>query len=422
MFYPLGELLGFVDLSLKIRHTLDYLYLHHHGGFMNHCTSVLIGAFIASCLCAGIAEAEDASSIFFDQALPIRASVDLHDALKQGEFSKVYVRPRNYGKKPVRPVYQINLMSDFSTCNQFDDGRTLYKDILGFKLSAAIFDKDSTIDLFMEEPRSAELLNGECLLAKPIGMDAPESEIQISYKSKKRDFFIVAKGSEISAPIDTLDMDLPTIRSVLAGNYEPKSQDGWKPRVRPKNKEAGLVSDENIVRALSQGNETVQHVALYWLRERIGRYFGDGVDISEKPQSKAIANTLLAHKFLTDDDEIKRASVLQALAAVLEPNDSGRAKAAIITAMDTEFPFTMDRADRDSGARFGISYPSEGEGRKGHQSRKITLGTAVLLQVMSETDRNDIIARYPKSYDKLFTGTYKNLSGSRALRKLVRGK
>ena len=382
----------------------------------------LIGGLTLSVLIAGIATAQDAPSIFFDQSLPIRASVDIHDALKTGEFSNVYIRPRSFRDDPVRPIYKIEYINDFEACNQFDDNRTLYKDLLGYKLSAAVFDKDGTVDRFMEEPRSAAFLNGECLLAKPIGIDAPESDIDISYKSKKQRYFVVSNGSKTSDPVETLDLSLKNIRLILAGTYDPEKEDNWRSAPRSKEKKTGLVSDDNIVRALTHGSETHQHVALYLLRERISRYLGDGVDISEKPQSKAIANTLLAHDFLSDDLEINRAAILQALAAVIDPDDSARAKAAIFQAMDTEYPFTMPKGDRDNGAQWGIKFPDEGTPRKGHQSQKITLGTAVLLLVLSETDRQAVIARYPEAYDKLITGTYKSLGGPRALGKLLGGK
>ena len=369
----------------------------------------------------GIATAQDAPSIFFDQPLPSRASVDIHDALKLGEFSAVYIRPRNFDKDPIRPVYEIEFVNDFTRCNQFDDSRTLYQDLRGYKLSAAIFDKDSTVDLFMEEPRSAAFINGECLLAKPVGTDAPQADIQITYKSKRRDYYIVSHGSKTYDPVDTLDLKLPIIRSVLDGSYTPPDEDEGAPRIK-REKPVYTVSEDNIIRALTEGNETYQQVALHVLRHRLESYFSYKIDITPSSDSNALVNTLLTHPLLKDEDEVSRTAVLQALAAIAKPENSARAKAAIITAMDTEYPFTMDRADRDSGARFGLTYVADGTPRKGHQSQKIAMGTAALLQKISEADRNEILARYPESYDTLFGGTYKSLREVTQLRKLVRGK
>lgn len=368
------------------------------------------------------AESQTGPSLYLDQVIPGRASVDLFDALKAREYSELYIRPRSFKKKPLRPVYKFAYVNNFEECNKFDDGRTLYQDILGYKLDADWFDKDSTVELFMDDVKSAEFLNGECLLGNIFGDQAPEADYSVAYKPNARNYVVVSTDSEKLATIDTLDLSIPTIQLAINGKYVPIDEEDWKPRVTTAKANKDAVSDANIIRALNQGNRTFQHVAIFVLRERIGRYFGNGVEISEKPQSKDILNTLLVHDFLKDDDEITRASLLQSLAAVVQPEDSAKAKTAIITAMDTEYPFTMDKADRQNGARFGIEYPADGTERKGHQSQKITLGTAVLLQLMSDADRNEIIARYPESYEKLFTGLYKSMGGTVALRKMIRGK
>lgn len=389
---------------------------------MKHFAHSFVETIITGSLSHTIAYADDPDSIFFDQALPIRASVDIHQAMKQGEFSDVYVRPRSSGKTPLRPVYKIDYVNDFEACNQFDDSRTLYKDILGFKLSAAIFDKDSTIDLFMDRPLSAALLRGECLLAKPIGLEAPEVDLKIAYKSKRQDHYIVFKDAKPFETISTLDLNLTIIKRVLDGIYvPPEDSDERTPLPKPDGKPVFTVTEDQIVRALTKGNETYQHVALHFLRQPLESYSSFTVDIVQGPQSSAIVNALVTHPFLKDAEEISRASVLQALANTVRAEDSARAKNAIITAMDTDFPFTMDRADRQMGARLGVNYASEGTARKGHQSKVITLGTAMLLQKMSAADRNDILARYPEAYEKLFTGTYKSMEGAVSLRKLVRG-
>jgi len=352
------------------------------------------------------ANAQTAPSIFLDEAIPhSRPSALLFQALKANKISELYIRPRKY-KKVTRPAYRITYANDFETCTSFDDQRTLYQDIVGYKLSAEFFDREASLDLFLSEINSADFVNGECLLGAPV--DAPAADYHISLISPKS---FDAQISVKDQPPIPIDKDITKILEMAGVNLEEK------PRYKPIESNIGKVSDANIIRALKSESDTLKQTALYLLNNR-DKPYGNEYVILEPTKSREVLTTLLAMDYLRSTDEVTRASVLNAIGLVMEERDSAKVKLAIISALEAQYPLKIERSSRDFGKRFGIEFPPDGELRAGHQSQKILLGAAVPIFRMSESDRNAILIKYPDSFEKFYKGTYKSMKPTRLLRDL----
>ncbi len=372
--------------------------------------AAFFSAFALSITGTSFATDVKAPSVFFDEVMPIRGSVGLFNAMKNEQIGELYIRPRNY-EKTLRPVYKISYVNDFESCSKFDDQRTLYQGIMQYKLSAGIFDKNASVDLFMEEPNSANLVNGECLLA--VKTELPATDFTVKYKSKKALTYQIqsggASGTDGSEVIEFENFNITYILSAMGQTPEEL------PRYKDRESNIGKVSDVNIARALKSDNDTIRHTALYLIHNRMKEY-SDEYERLEPTRSPQVLETLLDMDYLKSIDETTRASALKAIGVVMTPSDSAVVKRAILTAFETDYPFTVDRSSRDFGKKFGIAFPDEGELRPGHMSRKIVLGAAMPLHEMSSKDRAEVLEKFPEIMEKL-SGSYKNLRETRMLRK-----
>jgi len=349
-------------------------------------------------------------SLFMDEAIPSSTTefANMFNILKQGHISELFVRPGNY-KKGKSPIYAITYIDDFESCMKFDDKRTLYQDIIGYKLSAGFFDKDATIDLFMKEPNSANLINGECLLGKPV--DTAKADFTVRLKSKKNYIYEIRSLDGSKTTLKNIDFKIPTILAAMNIEYESL------PHYKASKSNIGKVSEVNLIRALKSDNDTMKHTALNLISNRVKPY-GNEYIITEPTQSPEVLETLLQMDFLKSKDEKTRAAVLEAIGVCMKEGDSAKIKDAILTALEAEYPLKIERSSRDFGKRFGISLPPDGEKRPGHMSQNILLGAAMALHRMSAEDRKDIISRYPESFQKFYSGTYKTMKPTRLLREL----
>ena len=91
----------------------------------------------------------------------------------------------------------------------------------------------------------------------------------------------------------------------------------------------------------------------------------------------------------------------------MTPRDSARVKRAILASLSAEYPLEVEQGSRDFAQRFGLEYLPNGTLREGHMSRKILLGAALPIYRMSETDRRDVVSRFPASFDELYGSLYK---------------
>lgn len=372
---------------------------------------ICLGSTLAMVMTSSALAQGSKPSLFMDEAIPSSTTehANIFNILKQGYISQLYVRPRAYKKNQRSPTYAINYVNDFTTCSQFDDTRTLYKDIIGYKLSAGLFDKTASTDLFMKEPNTADLINGECLLGKKV--DSAAADFTIKLKSKKDYTYEISSTDKAIAIVENSNFKMPIILAAMDINYETL------PHYKASNTNIGKVSDINIIRALSSENATIKHSALYLLINRVKPY-GNEYVITEPTQSAEVLETLLQMDYLVSIDETTRAAVLQAIGVTMDENDSVKVKDAILSALQAEYPLKIEQSSRDFGKRFGISFPPDGEKRAGHESQKILLGAAMALHRMTPQDRKDIISKYPESFKKLYTGTYKSMKQARLLREL----
>jgi len=351
--------------------------------------------------------------IFFDEVMPIYGSVGLFNALKNNQISALYVRPIRLKEKQ-QPVYRVTYVNDFDACLEFDGDRTFTSRRRGYELSSRFFDKNASVDLYMEVPNSADFVNGECLLA--VKANLVETDFIVSLKDHKTFTHQIKplKSSSMES-VELVGFENFKISKILTAIGQPIEEipkyDAYKSNV-------GKVSDANLVRALQSDNDTMKHTALYLIHHRLSEYGNEYVRL-EPTTSPEVLKVLSEMPYLKSNDERKRVSVLNAIGIVMTSADSDQAKQAVMTALESEYPFTMPQRSRDLAKRLDLEIPAEGQMLPGYMSAYIVLGSAMPLHEMSSKDRDELLSRFPDIMQKLSTGYNENSRDSKMLRKLT---
>lgn len=364
-------------------------------------------------------------SLFFDKTIPSSTStqIDLFRALKSGKISGLYIQDLTSRDGVVKPSYKVEYIDDFDICATSDDRITLAGEVIGYKLRADIFDDQGIASLFMTEAQSANLINGECLLAKR--HDVPDVDFTLSLRdvtpAKKR-----KKSGKKSRPVFeeilTPSGQAPIILERYGNisgvlNAAGVTLDPF-PRYRAEESNIGKVSDANIIRALKSDNNTMMQVALYLLNNRDKRRADEFITL-EDTKSPEVLNTLLTLDALTSPDEGTRTSVLNAIGVVMKDSDSSRVKTAVLKALQAPYPVEIDGRSREFAERFNVEYLDDGTQLPGLRSSEIRLGAALAIYRMSAADRAEIRMKHPEYFEKLSSGLYKSQTSIKLLRSLA---
>ena len=379
-----------------------------------------------------LSHAQSAPSLFFDKTIPSSTStqVELFRALKAGKIGDLYIQHSNTRAGVIRPSYKVTYVDDFQSCAASDERITLRGQVIGYKLSAGLLDDEGTVSLFMEEPLSANLINGECLLARR--HDVPDVDFTLSLREisareakKKRKKKKSGKNSRpifesiltpANGPPIILEryVDISGVLNAAGVTLDPL------PRYRVEESNIGKVSDENIIRALKSDNNTMKQVALYLLNNRDKRRSNEFI-VLEDTKSPEVLSTLLGMPALLSPDEGTRTSVLNAIGVVMKDSDSSRVKTAVLNALEAPFPVEIEGRSREFANRFGIEYVADGTQLPGVSSAEIRLGAALPIFRMTAVNRAEIQSKHPQYFETLSAGLYKDQSSVKLLRNLMAG-
>ena len=90
-----------------------------------------------------------------------------------------------------QPILLLTYHDDAEICQSFEDDKTLFDGVIGYKLNATFFKGDQANSLYMGESHTADLINGECLLATPANLEDVNftigiREVLVEKPSKKK--------------------------------------------------------------------------------------------------------------------------------------------------------------------------------------------------------------------------------------------